>query len=112
MKNLARHLQESGTPGLAGMALDGPRGPYHQIQPGTQWLSQTAGIPVYTAAVQVRPALKLNNWDRTLIPFPFTRTYIKIGRPLVPRSSEDLRQAMETGERELRQWITDGKMRN
>ncbi len=94
MKNLVRHLLNPANRGLSGMALDGPRGPYHQVQPGTHWLSQTTEIPVYTVTVKISLCIRLNNWDRTIIPLPFSKVYVKIGKPVFPRDDVELEKAM------------------
>jgi lysophospholipid acyltransferase (LPLAT)-like uncharacterized protein len=92
MKLLLRTLLRSESNGLAGMALDGPRGPFHRIQPGTRWLSQTAEIPVYPVAIRAAAAVRLNNWDKTLIPLPFSTISIRIGRPFFPGKNKDLEE--------------------
>jgi lysophospholipid acyltransferase (LPLAT)-like uncharacterized protein len=94
MKQMARRLIQAESKGLAGMALDGPRGPYHRIQPGTAWLSQITEIPVFPVTVDATAAVRLNNWDRTLIPLPFSTVRVGIGKPIFPRQSEDLRIEM------------------
>jgi lysophospholipid acyltransferase (LPLAT)-like uncharacterized protein len=94
MKQLLRHLQDPQSSHLAGMALDGPRGPYHSIQPGTVWLSQTTGIPIYPVTLTAKPSIALKNWDRTVIPMPFARVEVTIGKPMIPRGEEELRETM------------------
>ena len=66
MRALARGM-ETGK-GLAGMALDGPRGPRREIKPGSLWLSQLAGIPVVPVSIRADRAFRLGTWDRCLVP--------------------------------------------
>ena len=99
MKALARTLAEQG--GLAGMALDGPRGPRHIPKLGSLWLASRSGIPIVPIAVRARRHFRLRTWDRSLIPFPFSRVDIRLGVPLHPRSLAEIAIAMETNQAKL-----------
>ncbi len=79
---------------LIGMALDGPRGPRRVPKPGSLWLAQRYSLPVIPVAVEARRAFRLGTWDRTLIPWPFSRVEIHLGETLHPRSREDIEEAM------------------
>ncbi len=103
MRALARNLIDGGpianrAPGsnsqLAGMALDGPRGPRHAIQPGTQWLSQFSGIPVVPVSIRAPLAFRLNSWDRSLIPLPFSVVEVRLGQPFHPTNTAQIKAAM------------------
>ena len=83
---------------LVGMALDGPRGPRRGSKPGSLWLARRLGVPIVPVAVQARRAFRLGSWDRSLIPFPFSRVEIKLGSPVFPESMADLTLAMEAAE--------------
>jgi lysophospholipid acyltransferase (LPLAT)-like uncharacterized protein len=103
LKNLIRHLSTAGNLRLAGMALDGPHGPYHHLQPGTQRLSQITGIPVNPVAIKPIWSFRLSNWDRTIIPFPFSKILVHIGSSLIPNNCEELQTAIQKTESELLQ---------
>jgi lysophospholipid acyltransferase (LPLAT)-like uncharacterized protein len=60
-----------------GMVLDGPKGPYHCIQQGVPWLSQKTSLPIYMIQIHAKYFFRLNTWDRTKIPLPFSPIYIK-----------------------------------
>jgi lysophospholipid acyltransferase (LPLAT)-like uncharacterized protein len=94
MGRLARYLKEESPHRLGGMALDGPRGPYHAVKPGTQWLSRVSGIPVYPTLVRSRFAFRLGTWDKTLLPLPFSRVEVVIGPPGHPRSPGEVGEMM------------------
>jgi lysophospholipid acyltransferase (LPLAT)-like uncharacterized protein len=94
MRRLARYLKEKSPYRLGGMALDGPRGPYHNVKPGTHWLSRVTGIPVYPTLVRSRFAFRLGTWDKTVIPLPFSRVEVVIGAPGHPRSFRELGEMM------------------
>lgn len=93
MKALARSLAE-GT-GLAGMALDGPKGPRRSIQPGSIWLSQTRGIPIIPVFIRTNTAFKLSTWDQSLVPMPFSKIQVYLGDAFYPKNTAEIDQAMQ-----------------
>lgn len=97
LKALARGMGEPGG-GLAGMALDGPRGPRRQPKPGSLWLAAAAGVPVFPIAVKASFALRLETWDRCLLPLPFARVAVRVGPACHPADPEALRRAMEANQ--------------
>ena len=92
MRALARGL-ETGC-GLAGMALDGPRGPRRSAKPGALWLASLAGAPILPVWVHAPCSFRLGTWDRSLIPLPFSRVEVSLGEPLTPRNAGELAAAM------------------
>jgi len=60
----------------AGMALDGPRGPALTAKPGAEWLSNKANAALVTIEVKYSCAFRLNSWDKTFIPLPFSKITI------------------------------------
>jgi lysophospholipid acyltransferase (LPLAT)-like uncharacterized protein len=85
-------------PSLIGMALDGPRGPRRVPKPGSLWLAQRLSLPVIPVAVEARWGFRVRSWDRTLVPWPFSRVDIRVGSPIFPDAMESLRQAMRAVE--------------
>jgi lysophospholipid acyltransferase (LPLAT)-like uncharacterized protein len=55
---------------------DGPRGPKFSVQPGVAMLARRSGLPVYPVGLAVRNAWLARNWDRFVIPKPWTRIAI------------------------------------
>ena len=55
------------------IAVDGPRGPRGQIQPGAQHLSERAKVPLISIRASASRAWKLSSWDQFMIPKPFAR---------------------------------------
>jgi lysophospholipid acyltransferase (LPLAT)-like uncharacterized protein len=98
MKALARGLRGGG---LAGMALDGPRGPRRAVKPGTPWLADLAGAPLLPIAVKASFALRLKTWDRCLLPLPFARIDFRVGEPVSAGGADTLRRAMEANQERL-----------
>jgi lysophospholipid acyltransferase (LPLAT)-like uncharacterized protein len=45
-------------------------------------------------AVEARRGFRLGTWDGTLIPWPFSRVEIRLGKPLRPDSMEGIGRAM------------------
>jgi lysophospholipid acyltransferase (LPLAT)-like uncharacterized protein len=97
LRALARGMGEAGG-GLAGMALDGPRGPRRDPKPGSLWLAEAAGVPVFPIAVKAGFALRLKTWDRCLLPLPFAKVVVRVGPACRPADSEALRRAMEANQ--------------
>lgn len=68
---------------VALMAVDGPRGPRHEVKPGVVFLARASGAPVWPVGVAVGRGLRLKRaWDRYLLPLPFTRAWVVVGEPL------------------------------
>jgi len=55
-----------------GLAVDGPRGPFGVVRDGVLQLSRRTGTPIVPLAVRCGRHLSLRNWDRTVLPLPFT----------------------------------------
>ena len=107
MRSLARSLEtknpygQATSSGLAGMALDGPRGPRRRIKPGAIWLSRLNDIPVIPVFIHARFAFRLDSWDRCLVPFPFSTVEVRVGIPFNPTGIEEIERAMEALEHPL-----------
>lgn len=55
------------------LAVDGPRGPRHHIQPGIFILSSKAGKPILPLEITVSRKKCFSSWDRCVFPLPFAR---------------------------------------
>lgn len=81
---------------------DGPRGPCYVVQDGAMALAQVTGLPIIPAAYSLNWKIRPRSWDRFLIPLPFARCEMVIGKPVrVPRDAteaerEALRQQLES----------------
>ena len=60
---------------------DGSEGPTYKFKPGPVMLAQLSGAPLVPMSYAARRAWYLDSWDRFMIPKPFTRVAIAIGRP-------------------------------
>jgi len=80
--------------GRCGMALDGPRGPRRLPKPGSLWLSRHAGVPVVPVWVDAPASFRLKSWDRSVIPFPFSKVFVRLGEAFYPESVKEITEAM------------------
>jgi lysophospholipid acyltransferase (LPLAT)-like uncharacterized protein len=72
---------EEGCPGA--IALDGPTGPFQKAKPGLLFLAAKMNLPVVPLTVSCSRGWVLKStWDRYIVPRPFTRCMITMGKPL------------------------------
>lgn len=60
---------------VGGLAVtpDGPRGPARQMAEGLPLLAKLSGAPVLFIGLSCSPAIRLNSWDRAVLPLPFAK---------------------------------------
>lgn len=75
--------------------IDGPRGPRYVAKFGPVLLARATGAPIYCIHFAVDRAWVLNSWDRMIIPKPFARVVIRVGR-LVHLPPDPTRDDMQT----------------
>lgn len=74
----------------SGFAVDGPRGPARQAQPGALWLAKLTGNPVVPFHMEASRYWTLKSWDRTQIPKPFSTVALCVGAPIeVPAEADE-----------------------
>ncbi|WP_420479229.1 lysophospholipid acyltransferase family protein [Brevundimonas sp. FT23028] len=58
---------------LGGLAItpDGPRGPARQMAEGLPMLAKISGAPALFIGLSCNPAIRLNSWDKAVLPLPF-----------------------------------------
>lgn len=66
---------------------DGPRGPAYEIGPGLVFLAQKTGAPVLPINMEYSNCWRVKSWDRFIIPKPFSKVRVIIGRPEGVRST-------------------------
>jgi len=75
---------------IVAFTLDGPRGPRHVVKPGPVTLARATAVPMVGFHIALTDAWVLNTWDRLLIPKPFTRALMRVGRTIpVPGDADD-----------------------
>ena len=65
-------LKQLKSGGLA-VTPDGPRGPARQMAEGLPLLAKLSKAPVLFIGLSCKPAIRLNSWDRAILPLPFGR---------------------------------------
>jgi lysophospholipid acyltransferase (LPLAT)-like uncharacterized protein len=84
---LRRALEEGWT---VAFTLDGPRGPRHKVKPGPVALARSSGLASTMFHAAVDRAWVLNTWDRLMIPVPFSRVLVRVGKLIaVPEDASD-----------------------
>jgi len=76
-------------------ALDGPRGPRYEAQPGPAFLSRTARRPIVPVSLNAPRRWELPGWDRTQIPKPFSKVELLIGAPIEPPDGDETQDRAE-----------------
>jgi len=79
------------------ITVDGPKGPPFKAKDGVIFLAQKTGAVIIPACVKFEKFLRLNTWDRLVIPYPFTKAQLLVGKE-IKISPED---AIEDKRREL-----------
>ena len=59
--------------GALAVTPDGPRGPVRVMAEGLPLMARMSGAPVLFIGMSCNPAVRLNSWDRALLPLPFGR---------------------------------------
>jgi len=60
---------------------DGPRGPKYEFKTGAILMARIAAVPIIPVACAAKRAWYLDRWDNFMIPKPFARVVIGIGKP-------------------------------
>ena len=88
-KALLEMVNALGPCDYAAIAVDGPRGPRHEVKDGILLLAKRTGLPVVPMAGGAARKWIAGSWDRLEIPRPFSRTTMLFGQPLhVPRDAD------------------------
>jgi lysophospholipid acyltransferase (LPLAT)-like uncharacterized protein len=67
---------------------DGPQGPREQFKAGALQVARITGAPVIPVMAGARRAWWIEGWDRFLVPKPFARIRVAVGKPQrIPRDS-------------------------
>ena len=59
--------------GALAITPDGPRGPARQMAEGLPVLAKLSGAPTLFIGLSCKPAIRLNSWDKAILPLPFGR---------------------------------------
>ena len=75
---------------------DGPRGPVYSVQPGFILPARRTGAQVYPIGVAVDRRWLFNSWDELVLPKPFARVSIVVGKALNVGQGRDAAQLCES----------------
>lgn len=88
-----------------GFALDGPSGPIYKSKPGIIFLAQKMGYPIIPLTASADRAWILKKtWCHYLLPKPFAKCYVAMGKPIWV-VKKDVRLTSEELDRILIDWI-------
>jgi len=73
----------------AAITPDGPRGPARELAEGAILTARMTKAQVCMLGMASKPAIRLDTWDRALVPLPFSRGVIVYGDPFVETGEED-----------------------
>jgi hypothetical protein len=76
---------------------DGPKGPAEKVKKGIVKLSMKTGVPVYPISFSAKPCYRFNSWDSFMLPLPFSRCVVRVGKPVYPAqlSEDELKERIE-----------------
>jgi len=85
--------------------VDGPRGPRRKVKPGPAGLARSSGVPMTSFHAAVEDAWIIKSWDRMMIPRPFSRVLVRVGKLIpvpadacdedLPRYTEELQATLD-----------------
>jgi lysophospholipid acyltransferase (LPLAT)-like uncharacterized protein len=86
------------------LAVDGPRGPLHEVKQGVTYLAGKLDKPIVPLASSAKRFWVLEQiWDKYLLPKPFTEGVIVYGDPIIVNGTSD--EELERKRAELAQAI-------
>jgi len=68
---------------IAGLSVDGPRGPAYRSKLGMLILAREMRVPLFPVRVWARRRILFQSWDRTMLPLPFNHIVAWTGEPIV-----------------------------
>ena len=83
-----------------GIAVDGPKGPFGEVQDGVLHLARLTGVSILPLRAQPASAWILRTWDRTVVPRPGTRIRM-VTAPVVPCDRSATQEALAGMKTEL-----------
>jgi hypothetical protein len=93
-----RHLQQGK---YLGITPDGPRGPREHVKAGVAQMSLLSTAPVVIMSMLADRFWRLNSWDKCIIPKPFAKVTVIIGKPITFLPAEASVDPTETFRRQI-----------
>ncbi|MCX7940574.1 MAG: lysophospholipid acyltransferase family protein [Endomicrobia bacterium] len=73
-------------------AVDGPHGPGFKVKPGVVFLAQKTKKPIIPVRVFIQRKIMLKNWDRYILPLPFSKSFIVYGEPFYISENDNIKK--------------------
>lgn len=86
-------------------AVDGPKGPVYKVKPGAVFLAQKTQFAIIPTRVRIKNKIQLNNWDKYIIPLPFTKAEILYGEPFFVKETESIKDVCYKLEQKMQDLI-------
>ncbi|WP_448583633.1 lysophospholipid acyltransferase family protein [Thermocrinis sp.] len=83
------------------ITVDGPKGPAFKVKEGVVFLAKKTGAKIVPACIKFEKCIRLNTWDKLIIPYPFTRGWLFVGKEIEIGKSDDLKEKLKELEGEL-----------
>lgn len=90
LKGILRLSKEGWRPSVA---VDGPRGPRHQVKQGVLEISRVIRSPVYTISMAASNTYVLQkSWNKMEIPLPFSKIVVSWSDPIIVTHPDEFEQ--------------------
>ncbi len=90
-REIAKLVRWIASGGNAIIAPDGPDGPAYTPKPGVTYIARKAQAIIVPLGGFCRNAYRLNRWDQYVLPLPFSKVAIHVGKSFtIPKGRDDL----------------------
>ncbi len=80
----------------ASIAVDGPKGPIHQVKPGVFEIAWKSGAAIIPVGVAVSSGYVFHKaWNKALLPYPFARVVVNFSTPVEYITAKDQTRSLE-----------------
>jgi len=93
------------------IAPDGPDGPAFVPKAGVAFLARKARATLLPVGIWTRQAIHLRRWDRYLLPFPYARIHVVLGRPIQVEREDDQNMLLDRISHALHEARTSAQLR-
>lgn len=74
--------------GALAVTPDGPRGPARQMAEGLPLMAKISGAPVLFIGLSCKSAIRLNSWDKAVLPLPFGKGAVVWDKAWYPEGAD------------------------
>ncbi len=87
--------------GNVAITVDGPKGPAFKVKDGIVFLAKKTSSPIVPAFAEFDRFIVLSSWDRFVVPMPFTRGRVHVGRTIYVKEKDSIELKVKELEEEL-----------